>query len=119
MSKYVIGDIVEGKVTGIEKYGIFLSLNDGNTGLIHISEISDSFVRNVLDYAEMNETIKAKVIDFSENNGHLKLSIKGMNYRENGKSRQRIFETAKGFSTLKSLLGEWVDSKSRELEEKK
>ena len=44
---YKIGDIVKGKVTGIENYGIFLLMEDGYTGLIHISEISEKFVRNV------------------------------------------------------------------------
>ena len=41
MDNYKIGDIVEGTVTGIERYGIFLSFNNNKTGLIHISEISD------------------------------------------------------------------------------
>ena len=62
MDKIKIGDVVFGKVTGIEKYGIFLSLDDNINGLIHISEISNSFVKNVEDYASIGETIKAKVI---------------------------------------------------------
>jgi len=47
MKKYNVGDVVEGKVTGVENYGIFLLINDEITGLIHISELSDSFVRDV------------------------------------------------------------------------
>ena len=54
MYNYKKGDMVKGKVTGIEKYGIFVSINDGVTGLIHISEISDAFVKNVFDYVEMD-----------------------------------------------------------------
>ena len=46
MYNYKKGDMVKGKVTGIEKYGIFVSINDGVTGLIHISEIYDAFVKN-------------------------------------------------------------------------
>ena len=68
MNKYNIGDVITGKVTGIEKYGIFLSLPDGSSGLIHISEISNQFVRNVSDYVVMGETIKARVIGYDENN---------------------------------------------------
>ena len=77
MDKIKIGDVVFGKVTGIEKYGIFLSLDDNINGLIHISEISNSFVKNVEDYASIGETIKAKVIAIDHNYEKLKLSIKG------------------------------------------
>ena len=44
---YQIGQIVEGKVTGIQSYGAFVSLDPKTSGLIHISEISDGFVRDV------------------------------------------------------------------------
>jgi len=119
MSKYNIGDIISGKVTGIEKYGIFLSLDDGFSGLIHISEVSESFVRNINDYAKMDEIIKAKVIDFDENSNHLKLSIKRLPYREKNKVKGRIIETSQGFSTLNLLLDEWIEGKAKEIEEKK
>ena len=55
MKKYKPGDIVTAKVTGISEYGIFVLLEDNTTGLIHISEISSSFVRNISDYVELNE----------------------------------------------------------------
>ena len=58
MNNFNIGDIVTGTVTGIENYGVFVSLGENSSGLIHISEISDFFVRNVNDYVELNETIK-------------------------------------------------------------
>ena len=61
------GDSVKGKVTGVEKYGIFLLMEDGYTGLIHISEISDKFVRNVADYVQVNDEIYAKVIEILDN----------------------------------------------------
>ena len=48
--QYKIGDIVQGCVTGIEKYGVFVNLDEYYTGLIHISEVSDLYVRNVNDY---------------------------------------------------------------------
>ena len=82
MGKYQKGEIISGIVTGIEKYGIFVSLDNRVTGLIHISEVSDSFVRNVGDYAELNETIHAKVIDYDSKHKKLKLSIKNLHYRK-------------------------------------
>ena len=51
--EYKKGNIVTGCVTGIEKYGIFVSLDNYYSGLVHISEISDSFVRNINDYVNI------------------------------------------------------------------
>ena len=72
---YKIGDIVSGKVTGIEDYGIFLLIDDKTVGLIHISEISDYFVKNVNDYAKIDDEIKAEVIEIDEEKNQLKLII--------------------------------------------
>ncbi len=114
MEKYKQGDVVTGRVTGIENYGIFLSLEDHVTGLIHISEISESFVRNVSDYVEMNEVIKAKVIEFDEKMNRLKLSIKDFDYKNDSKVHG-IVETKSGFEKLYNTLDEWIDQKEAEL----
>ena len=66
MSKYKKGEIVFGCVTGIEKYGIFVNLDEYYSGLIHISEVSNAFVRNIHDYVKVGETIKVKVLDTNE-----------------------------------------------------
>ena len=108
MDKIKIGDIVFGKVTGIEKYGIFLSLDDNINGLIHISEISNSFVKNVNDYANIGETIKAKVIATDNNYEKLKLRIKDIDYRSQKKFSGKIKETGGGFSILENSLDEWI-----------
>lgn len=111
MSKYKIGEIVTGCVTGIEKYGIFISLDEYYSGLIHISEISSSFVRNIHDYVKIGETIKAKVLEEDDKNQHVKLSIKDIDYRINKKRRTKIVETEKGFDTLGIMLEEWIKEK--------
>ena len=118
MGKYQKGEIVSGKVTGIENYGIFVSLDNQVTGLIHISEISDSFVKNVGDYAELNETIQAKVIDYDLNQKKLKLSIKNLQYRDSSKFGNKIVETTTGFSTLEEKLDYWILIKEKEMLEK-
>ena len=118
MYNYKKGDMVKGKVTGIEKYGIFVSINDGVTGLIHISEISDAFVKNVFDYVEMDEIINCKVIEYDEVNNKLKLSIKNINYRNNPNKRKGITETKGGFTKLGEELNNWIDFKVNEMEEK-
>ena len=57
MNKYRKEQIVEGVVTGIEDYGIFVNIDNEYTGLIHISEISDDFVRNINDYVNKGDIL--------------------------------------------------------------
>ena len=102
---YKIGDIVNGKVTGIEKYGVFLLMEDGYTGLIHISEISEKFVRNVFDYVQLDEVISSKVIEVDDSNKRLKLTIKNFDYRIEDKKN---LEDNNGFSLLKEKLPGWI-----------
>ncbi len=115
---YKIGDIVRGKVTGIEDYGIFILLDDDVSGLIHISEISHSFVKSVLDYVQLGDYIFAKVIDIDEENQKLKLSIKDIDYYNNGKTKHGIKETKSGFNQLHASLDEWINEKVMEIEKK-
>ena len=68
MPNIEVGGIVKGKVTGVENYGIFLLINNYYTGLIHISEVSDNFVKNIFDYVEVDDEIYSKVIAIDEDN---------------------------------------------------
>ena len=115
MTKYKKGEIVTGCVTGIEKYGIFVGLDEYYSGLIHISEISNFFVKNVGDYVNVGETIKAKVIECDDDTFHIKLSIKDIDYRFTKKKRTKIKETKTGFLTLKAKLEEWIKIKEQEI----
>lgn len=118
-NKYKVGKIVTGCVTGIEKYGIFVSLDEYYSGLIHISEISDSFVRNIGDYVSIGETIKVKIIEANDNDFHVKLSIKNIDYRLNKKKRTKIVETKHGFSTLQQMMKVWIKQKNESISENK
>ena len=70
-----VGEIFEGKVTGITKFGAFVTLPDGSSGLVHISEIANTFVNDVHDYVSEGQTVKVKVIGINEN-GKINLSMK-------------------------------------------
>ena len=59
---YKKGDIVKGVVSGIESYGVFVKIDEDYSGLIHISEISNRFVRNISDYVKQNEIINVKIL---------------------------------------------------------
>ncbi len=70
-----VGQIYCGKVTGITKFGAFVSLPDGKSGMVHISEISNSFVSDIREYLQENQEIQVKLIKIDDN-GRLNLSIK-------------------------------------------
>lgn len=70
-----IGSVVEGRVTGISKFGAFVALDDGRVGLVHISEVADAYVRDINDYLKEQDTVRVKIIDMSQN-GKIGLSIK-------------------------------------------
>lgn len=70
-----VGSKLEGKVTGITHFGAFVELSGGVTGLVHISEIADNYVKDVNDFLKVNDSVKVKVINV-ENDGKIGLSIK-------------------------------------------
>ena len=65
MQQLVVGNIVEGKVTGITKFGAFVDLGDGKTGMVHISEVAPTFVKEIRDFVKENGTVKVKVLSIS------------------------------------------------------
>ena len=115
MTRYNVGDIVEGVVTGIENYGIFLSVGGDVSGLIHISEISDSYVRNISSYAKVNDIIYARVLEFDPVNKKLKLTIKGFNYLDGESQSNGIKETGLGFEKLSEALPRWIREKETQI----
>ena len=114
MKKYQNGEIVVGCVTGIEKYGIFVNLDEYYSGLIHISEISDSYVRDINDYVKIGETIRVKVLEENEQQHQAKLSIKDIDYRIDKRNSEKIKETESGFQNLRIMLDKWIAEKEEE-----
>ncbi len=69
------GATVQGEVTGITDFGAFVDLPGGETGLIHISEIANSYVKDITNYVKEGEEVKVKVINIDDD-GKIGLSIK-------------------------------------------
>ena len=113
MGKYIKNEIVVGMVTGIENYGIFVNLDEYYSGLIHISEISEDFVRNVNNYVNIGETIKARVLEVDDDLFQVKLSIKNLDYRLNKVGQNGIEETGSGFLILKNNLDGWIKTHAK------
>ena len=76
-----IGDVLEGKVTGITKFGAFVELPEGKTGMVHISEVSTAYVEDISEYLKQDQIVKVKVINITEE-GKISLSIKKAMPRE-------------------------------------
>ena len=70
-----VGKIYEGKVTGITKFGAFIDLSEGKTGMVHISEVAPTFVKEISDYLTQGQTVKVRVLNIAED-GKISLSIK-------------------------------------------
>lgn len=70
-----VGEIYEGKVTGITKFGAFVTFEDGQTGMVHISEVAPTFVNEIKDFITEGQTVKVKVLSISDE-GKVSLSIK-------------------------------------------
>ena len=70
-----VGAILEGTVSGITNFGAFIDLGEGKTGLVHISEVADDYVKNIHDYLKTQQKVKVKVLSI-EPNGKISLSIK-------------------------------------------
>ncbi len=114
MTDYKKGSIVTGSITGIEKYGAFVSLDEYYKGLIHISEISKNYVKNINDYVNVGDTIKARVIEIDNNTCHVKLSIKDLNYKIKKEKVNPIEEVGSGFGILKDNLDKWIYMKKNQ-----
>ena len=70
-----VGAVLEGKVTGITKFGAFVSLPEGKSGMVHISEVANSYVNDIKDFLSEGQEVKVKVIRI-DREGRINLSIK-------------------------------------------
>ena len=73
--EFEVGSVLEGKVTGVKKFGAFVALPEGKTGMVHISEVSNEFIQDLDAVLCEGQTVKVKVINIGED-GKIALSIK-------------------------------------------
>ena len=93
---------------------------DGSTTtfIVHISEISYGYVKNVNDYLKIGDSIYAEVVEVSDKDNQLKLSIKDIDYKKDGTKLKRMAETKNGFTPLKDNLEIWINKKIKEITDK-
>ncbi|TFJ92989.1 S1 domain-containing RNA-binding protein [Lentibacillus salicampi] len=70
-----VGSKLQGKVTGITNFGAFVEIEEGKTGLVHISEVADNYVKDINDHLSVGDMVTVKVLNV-EKDGKIGLSIK-------------------------------------------
>lgn len=117
--QYRIGQTVEGKVTGIQPYGAFVMLDRHTSGLIHISEISDGYVRDISRYVRIGDNVTVKIIDFDAAAQQARLSLKAL-HRTHSRSRRRPMSRKAelppnhiGFSSIAAMMEQWISESER------
>ena len=100
-----VGSILEGKVTSITKFGAFVALEGARSGLVHISEIANTFVNDVHDFLQEGQTVKVKIL--SVDNGKISLSMKVLAEQQADREEHETYnykETASVTTGLGDLL---------------
>ena len=120
---YKIGQIIEGKVTGIQPYGAFVSLDNETQGLIHVSEIQSGYTKNIHSLLKVGQPVTVQIIDIDEYSKKISLSLRTLEktnpavpYR-----RKRYFTNKNrkiGFTTIAEQLPIWIEEALSELERK-
>ena len=84
-----VGDLLEGKITGITKFGVFVEIGENVTGMVHISEVARTYVSEIRDFVKEGDTVKVKVLTIGED-GKISLSMKRAmeDEREQGRARR-------------------------------
>jgi general stress protein 13 len=118
VQKYKVGDVVTGKVTGIQPYGAFVALDEMTQGLVHISEITYGYVKDVNEFIKVGDEITVKILEVDDSQKKISLSIRVLQETPNHRKReimprktlqQRVDEEdADGFKMLQSKLAEWI-----------
>lgn len=120
MMEYKEGSLIIGKVTMVRPYAVFLSFEDNVNGLLHISEISDAFIRDIDRYASIGDEIKVKIISIDPKNGFLRLSLKQVpeeeRYSSHKNKRTKCEVGEDDFLPLKENLSKWIKNTLEEME---
>ncbi|MED3724818.1 general stress protein 13 [Priestia filamentosa] len=124
--KFTVGSVIDGKVTGIQPYGAFVALDEETQGLVHISEVTHGFVKDINEHLKVGQEVPVKVISVDEKSGKLGLSIRATQpepeVKEEPKKKRPQATPAQpvenaapqGFNTLREKLEEWVEQSNRQ-----
>ncbi|VTS41344.1 S1 RNA binding domain protein [Streptococcus porcinus] len=106
-----IGDKFHGTITGIKPYGAFVALDNGTTGLIHISEIKTGYINNIHDILTVGDAVDVQVVDYDEFNQKVSLSMRTLEEEKHQLSHRHRFSNSRlkiGFKPLAANLDLWI-----------
>ncbi|WP_332648959.1 S1 domain-containing post-transcriptional regulator GSP13 [Lysinibacillus sp. 54212] len=116
--KFEVGEVLTGKVTGIQPYGAFVALDEQTQGLVHISEITYGFVKDVNDYLKVGDEITVKVLEIDDESKKISLSIRVLHEAPQQRKKEMLprkslqdrvdEDDADGFQLLKNKLQDWI-----------
>ena len=115
MSKFEVGDIVIGTVVRVYPSYAIMLFDGGKTGLLHISELSEHFVRSFTGYVQTGNIYKVRIIEIDADKDEMKVSLKrvGREDRHKPLPHQEIAEEDISFDGLKAHLEEWKEAYGR------
>jgi len=111
---YKIGMIVKGRITGIQPYGAFVSLDKETQGLIHISECTHGYVKNLNEVLTVGDVMDVVILDIDEYTKKISLSLRVLEERTHFQyhSKKRKYRQEKtdrdGFDTIRELMPQWI-----------
>jgi len=112
INDYKVGMIVYGHITGIKPYGAFVGFDNEVTGLIHISEISNGFVKDICNFINVGDYVMLKIIDIDFEHKQLRLSFKALEDNSRRHIKKVKFEglplNINGFGTLRDAMPKWI-----------
>ncbi|MER0122898.1 S1 RNA-binding domain-containing protein [Streptococcus sp. ZJ93] len=117
-----IGEKLRGTVTGIQPYGAFVELENGTTGLIHISEIKTGYVDNIRDHLTIGQQLLVQVVDVDEYSKKASLSLRTLEEEKQKLPRPHRFTSDRykiGFDPLAKQLPHWMKEARSFLEKSK
>ena len=88
-TELTVGEILDGKITGITKFGVFVEVGENQTGMVHISEVARTFVSEIRDFVKEGDEVKVKVISIGDD-GKVSLSIKRAQEEQREKRPRRV-----------------------------
>lgn len=117
--EYHVGDVLTGTVTGVQPYGAFVSLDENTQGLVHISEITYGFVKDITEFLHVGQQVEVKILVIDEQAQKISLSIRALQERPVNRKKEvtprktlqaRVDEVdANGFNSLKEKMREWIE----------
>ena len=122
--KHEIGELLIGKVESVKPYALFLVFPDGEKGLLHISEISDSYIRDIEKFGTVGDELKVKILAIDSHNGFMRVSLKQVppeeQFSTHTNEKRHIPNINKdSFKDLEEHLPEWIDETLKKAEGEK